>query len=148
MAKNGNIHPTRIFRSPDELELAWQAYKDHLIEEAHKWPKVQYVGKDGERVEDYPRLPLTQQGFEVFCYKNYGCVEQYFKNPNGVYDEFIPVCSHIKKEREENQITGGLLNIYNASITQRLNNLVEKVEDVTPQKPKKIIVKVNRREDS
>lgn len=148
MAKNGNIHPTRIFRSSDELELAWQAYKDHLIEEAHKWPKVQYVGKEGERVEDYPRLPYTFDGFCVFCYKNYGTVHQYFDNPNGVYDEFMGICSHIKQEIRENQITGGLLNTYNASITQRLNNLVEKVEDVTPQKPKKIIVKVNRREDS
>ena len=148
MAKNGNIHPTRIFRSPDELELAWQAYKNHLIEEAHKWPKVQYVGKEGQRVEDYPRLPLTQQGFEVFCYKNYGCVEQYFKNSGGFYDDFIPICSQIIKERQENQITGGMLGVYNPSITQRLNNLVEKVEDVTPQSPKKIIIKVNRREDT
>lgn len=148
MAKNGNIHPTRIFRSPDELELAWQAYKDHLIEEAHKWPKVQYVGKEGERVEDYPRLPYTFDGFCVFCYKNYGTVHQYFDNKEQLYSDFVAICSHIKQEIRENQITGGLLNTYNASITQRLNNLVEKVEDVTPQKPKKIIVKVNRREDS
>lgn len=148
MAKNGNIHPTRIFRSPEELEIAWETYKQHLIEEACKWPKIQYVGKDGVRMEDYPRLPYTQQGFEVFCYKNYGCVEQYFKNQDGLYDDFIPICTHIIKERQENQVTGGLLGVFNASITQRLNNLVEKVEDVTPQTPKKIIIKVNRREDS
>ena len=142
------MHPTRIFKNLEELEQAWKLYKDHLIVEASKWPKVQYVGRDGQRVEDYPRLPLTQQGFEVFCYKNYGCVEQYFKNSGGLYDDFIPICSQIIKERQDNQITGGMLGQYNASITQRLNNLVEKVEDVTPQAPKKIIIKVNRREDT
>ena len=142
------MHPTRIFKSPHELELAWKAYKDHLIEESSKWLKIQYVGKEGQRMTDKMKLPYTMDGFEVFCYNNYGTVEQYFKNKDGYYTDFVPICSHIKKEIRENQITGGMLGIYNPSITQRLNNLVEKVEDVTPQAPKKIIIKVNRREDT
>ena len=141
------MHPTRIFKSPHELELAWKAYKDHLIEESSKWLKIQYVGKEGQRMTDEMKLPYTMYGFEVFCYNNYGTVEQYFKNKDGYYTDFVPICSHIKKEIRENQITGGILGIYNPSITQRLNNLVEKVEDVTPQAPKKLIIKVNRRED-
>ena len=147
MAKNGNIHPTRIFRSPDELEIAWSAYLSHLEQEAIKWPKIQYVGREGQRMEDYPKLPYTFDGFCVFCYKNYGVVQQYFENQGGLYGDFIGICSHIKQEIRECQVTGGLLGVFNASITQRLNNLVEKVEDVTPQAPKKIIIKVNRRED-
>lgn len=140
------MHPTRIFKSPHELELAWKAYKDHLIEEASKWLKIQYVGKEGQRMTDEMKLPYTMDGFEVFCYNNYGTVEQYFKNKDGYYTDFVPICSHIKKEIRENQITGGMLGIYNPSITQRLNNLVEKVEDVTPQAPKKIIIKIQKRE--
>ena len=142
------MHPTRIFKSPHELELAWKAYKDHLIEESSKWLKIQYVGKEGQRMTDEMKLPYTMDGFEVFCYNNYGTVEQYFKNKDGYYTDFVPICSHIKKEIRENQITGGMLGIYNPSITQRLNNLVEKVEDVTPQAPLKLIIKVNRSEDS
>ena len=142
------MHPTRIFKSPHELELAWKAYKDHLIEESSKWLKIQYVGKEGQRMTDKMKLPYTMDGFEVFCYNNYGTVEQYFKNKDGYYTDFVPICSHIKKEIRENQRTGGMLGIYNPSITQRLNNLVEKVEDVTPQAPKKLIIKVNRSEDS
>ena len=141
------MHPTRIFRTPDELEQAWKLYKESL-EKQEEWFKVQYVGKEGERVTDAFKMPYTFDGFEVFCYENYGCVEQYFKNTGGLYNDFVPLCSHIKKEIRSNQITGGLLGVYNPSITQRLNNLVEKVEDVTPQAPKKIIIKVNRREDT
>ena len=125
MAKNGNIHPTRIFKSPDELELAWKAYKDDLEAKANEWLKIQYVGKDGDRRTDPMKLPYTMDGFEVFCYENYGDVENYFRNKDGYYEDFTAICSYIKKEIRANQITGGLLGVYNPSITQRLNGLAE-----------------------
>jgi len=122
------MHPTRIFKSADELEHAWTLYKEDLIVQASEWLKVQYVGKDGCRMTDEMKLPYTMEGFEVFCYKNFGCIEQYFKNQDDYYTEFIPICSHIKKEIRSNQITGGLLGVYNPSITQRLNGLSETVK--------------------
>lgn len=122
------MHPTRIFKSPDELELAWKAYKENLKQEALEWVKVQYVGKDGGRREDEYKLPYTLDGFEVFCYNNFGNVGQYFDNKGGYYDDFVAICSHIRKEIRSNQITGGLLGVYNPSITQRLNGLAEKSE--------------------
>ena len=125
MAKNGNIHPSRIFKSPDELELAWKAYKEDLEAKANDWIKIQYVGKDGDRRTDPMKLPYTMDGFEVFCYENYGDVENYFRNKDGYYDDFTAICSYIKKEIRANQITGGLLGVYNPSITQRLNGLAE-----------------------
>ena len=50
----------------------------------------------------------------------------FFKNQDDYYSDFIPICSRVKKEIRENQITGGLLGFYNPSITQRLNSLVDK----------------------
>lgn len=125
------MHPKRIFKSPQELEFAWEAYKASLEEEALKWTKIQYVGKDGVRMEDPLKLPYIMDGFEVFCYKNYGCVNQYFDNKDNYYDDFVTICSHIKKEIRANQINGGLLGMYNPSITQRLNSLVDKTETTT-----------------
>jgi hypothetical protein len=122
------MHPSRIFKNPDELERAWDVYKENLKTEALEWVKVQYVGKEAQRMEDPFKLPYTMDGFEVFCYKNYGVVEQYFKNQDGYYEDFIPICSHIKKEIRSNQVTGGLLGVFNPSITQRLNNLSENVK--------------------
>jgi len=123
-----NMHPTRIFKSPDELEHAWTLYKESLKVEALEWIKISYVGKEAQRMEDPFKLPYTFEGFSVFCYKNFGNVKQYFNNPDGIYNEFITICSHIKEEIRSNQITGGLLGVYNPSITQRLNSLVEKSE--------------------
>ena len=119
------MHPTRIFKKPEEIEKAFLEYKQSLIAESKKWLKVQYVGKDGSRKTDAQKVPLTLEGFERFCYKNYGYVEQYFKNKDKYYNEFVPICSRIKREIREDQITGGLLGFYNPSITQRLNSLKE-----------------------
>jgi len=143
------MHPTRIFKTPDELEHAWKLYKEDLLVQATDWLKIQYVGKEGQRMTDAMKLPYTMDGFEVFCYNNYGCVEQYFKNKDGYYTEFVPICSHIKKEIRSNQITGGLLGVYNPSITQRLNSLqdttkTELTGDISVQNPSSISVRIIR----
>lgn len=120
------MHPTRIFKSPEELLNAWVMYKCSLDEEAKKWPRIQYVGKDGQRVEDYPKLPLTVDDFEVFCHDNYGCVDQYFKNQDGYYDDFIPLIARIRKECRADQIKGAFLKVYDPRITASLNGLTDK----------------------
>jgi hypothetical protein len=122
------MHPTRIFKTPEELFKAFEEYKTQLELEAGKWLKIQYVGKEGERVTDKYKLPYTLEGFEIFCYNKYGCVNQYFDNKDGLYADFVAICSHIRKQIRDNQILGGMLGIYNPSITQRLNGLTEKTE--------------------
>lgn len=129
MAKNGNIHPTRIFREPEEMEKAWIGYKERLKTESKNWPKIQYVGKDGDRREDYPILPYTLEGFKRFCREtNIGEISEYF-NSREYYINFANICSRIREEIREQQITGGMLGFYNPSITQRLNGLVEKTDN-------------------
>ena len=130
------MNPKRNFETPEDLEKAWENFKKYKIEDAKNWPKVQYVGKEGERVEDYPVLPLTKSGFELWCYKIYGHVSQYFDNKDNYYNDFVGICSHIKEEIRENQIIGGLLGFFNPSITQRLNGLKESQEVEIKQEPR------------
>ena len=125
------MHPTRIFKHPDELLQAWEGYKASLIEEAKKWPRVQYVGKDGERVEDYPKMPLILDGFEVYCYARHGCVHQYLSNKDGLYDEFVPLITRIKQECRADQITGGALKMYDQRIVASLNGLKDYTDNKT-----------------
>jgi hypothetical protein len=129
------MHPTRIFKSADELQKAFNEYKESLKEEAKQWLKIQYVGKDGERVADAQKVPYTLEGFKRYCRQHYGDVHQYFINKDSLYNDFVLICSHIKDEIRENQITGGLLGFYNPSITQRLNNLTDKVETTIVEQP-------------
>lgn len=122
------MHPTRIFKTPEDLENAFNLYKKDLELQSEQWQKVQYVGKEGQRMSDGQKVPMTKEGFERFCYNNFGCVNQYFDNKEGYYNEFVTICSRISSEIRENQIIGGLLGFYNPSITQRLNSLSDKKE--------------------
>jgi hypothetical protein len=145
---NNNIHPTRIFKTDIELLDSWDQYKKYLIDEAKKWPKIQYVGKDGQRVEDYPVLPYSLDGFQVWYYNEYKkYIHQYFENKDGYYDEFVGICSHIRKEIRSQQITGGMLGMFNPSITQRLNNLVEKTDTKTEGIQKITIERISQDKD-
>jgi TPP-dependent pyruvate/acetoin dehydrogenase alpha subunit len=52
-----------------------------------------------------------------------------FLNKDERYEAYITICSRIKEAIREDQIGGGMAGIYNPSITQRLNGLVEKVQN-------------------
>lgn len=131
MAKNGNIHPTRLFHTEDDLIKVWNEYKEDVKKQSQEWLKIQYVGKEGQRMADAQKVPYTYEGFKRFCRENYGEVKQYFDNHEGYYNDFVEVCSRIKEEIRENQIIGGMLGFYNPSITQRLNSLKESTDHTT-----------------
>lgn len=113
-------------------EILWS-----LFEEYKEWAKnnpiriEDYVGKDAARVMREKPRPLTMEGFENFvAYKPDmpTDLDQYFANREGRYEAFVSICSRIRREIRSDQIEGGLAGVYNASITQRLNGLVDKSE--------------------
>jgi hypothetical protein len=119
----------KYIQSPEKMWELFQNYISDLKTKEDEWLKIQYVGKFAERKEDSLKLPLTFEGFKRYCWDvEVGCIEQYFKNQDKLYDEYIPICSRIKNSIRENQIVGGMLNVFNPSITQRLNGLVDKKE--------------------
>jgi hypothetical protein len=90
-----------------------------------------FVGKDGDEVYRLRERPLTIEGFENYCY-NQGVISdlgRYFSNHDNAYENFRTICSRIKKTIRQDQIEGGMAGVYNPSITQRLNSLVEKSEN-------------------
>lgn len=90
-----------------------------------------YVGKDGDRVERTKERPLTMEGFENYCFEIDLCkdLSQYFANREDRYKDFVPICTYVRKMIRDDQISGGMAGIYNPSITQRLNGLVEKTQN-------------------
>jgi hypothetical protein len=115
--------------TPDKLWELFQSYVIDSKEKESEWLKIQYVGKEGERKTDNLKVPLTLEGFKRYCWdENIGCVEQYFKNQDDLYTDFIHICSRIKNSIRENQIIGGMLGVFNPSITQRLNNLSDNTD--------------------
>lgn len=121
-------------------EILWQHFKDYK-EWVEENPRLieDYVGKDADRVMRKKPRALTMEGFEEFVADIPDMpmeLSQYFANREGRYEAFVPICSRIKRSIREDQISGGMAGIYNPSITQRLNGLVEKSETtVTVEQP-------------
>ena len=130
MAKVGR---PRNLNSPEQLYELFIRYKQDV--KANPRIKSVFGGKEFEERAEPLERPLTMEGFEVFCWDEVGQVEQYFKNIEKRYEEFIPICSRIRKEIREDQITGGMVGQYNASIPQRLNNLKEQIEQTNIEQP-------------
>lgn len=116
----------RNLESPEQLSELFDKYKADV--KANPRIKSVFGGKEFEERAEPLERPLTLEGFELFCYDEVGVVEQYFKNTDKRYNEFVPICTRIRKAIRQDQIEGGMVGQYNPSITQRLNGLTEKVE--------------------
>lgn len=130
MAKVGR---PRNLNSPEQLFELFERYKRDV--KANPRIKSVFGGKEFEERAEPLERPLTMEGFELFCWDEVGQVEQYFKNIDKRYEEFIPICSRIRKEIRRDQIEGGMVGQYNPSITQRLNGLKEQVEQTNIEQP-------------
>ena len=119
-------------------EKMWEYFEAYRKEVKSKPIKVQdYVGKDAEMVYREKERPLTIEGFECWCADNdiISDLSQYFANTEQRYTEYQTICSRIRKAVRNDQIEGGMAGIYNPSITQRLNGLVDKQETTIREQP-------------
>jgi hypothetical protein len=116
----------KYIETPEKLLELWDEYKAHVKGN----PRLIYqLDRNGSLVPVPHETPLTQQRFEVYVKQKYGwTIGQYFDNQDKLYNDYIAICSHIRMERQADQIEGGMVGQYNASITQRLNGLTEKQE--------------------
>lgn len=130
MAKRGR---PRNLDNPEQLYELFERYKRDV--KANPRIKSVFGGKEFEERAEPLERPLTLEGFEIFCWDEVGQVEQYFKNVDKRYEEYIPICSRIRKEIRRDQIEGGMVGQYNPSITQRLNGLKEQIEQTNIEQP-------------
>jgi len=112
-----------------------------------------WVGKDAEAVHREKEKPLTFIGFQNYLddQEIITDVTDYFENKQGRYAEFVRICSRIKRNIQDDQIAGGMVGIYNPSITQRLNNLTDGIDLTTKGKeintPQEVKVTIVRNEN-
>ena len=118
-------------RNIETPELMYQLFKEYIVETKSNPFKIKdWVGKDAKEIKREKEKPLTLEGFENYCFDK-GIINDlgdYFSNKNERYSEFATICSRIRKIIRQDQREGGMANIYNSSITQRLNGLVDKQE--------------------
>jgi hypothetical protein len=115
----------------------WELFEQYCAQvKTEAFVVADWVGGQGKEVERKKEKPLTLEGFENYCFRK-GVINDlghYFSNLNDAYVDFLPICARIRKVIRQDQIEGGMAGIYNPSITQRLNNLVDmKALDIKEQ---------------
>lgn len=118
----------KYIETPEKMWELFEAYRKDVKSN----PRIvfEFHGKDGtERAKPLER-PLTMEGFKCYCYDLIGDITAYLVNRDEAYNDYSTICTRIKEEIRRDQIEGGMVGQYNASITQRLNGLKEQTENV------------------
>jgi hypothetical protein len=118
----------KLIETPQKLWDLFESYREYVINNPRTIDKALQSGKV---VKETLRVPLTMEGFELFCIKEGSDSHHYFDNTENRYSEYGTICRTIKKAIRQDQIEGGMVGQYNPSITQRLNNLTEKTDVTT-----------------
>ena|SRR5689334_10061780 len=117
----------KYIKTPEEL---WQLYLDYVQDvKGRPFKKVEYVGKDGERVETPIERPLTAEGFKNYCFEHVGEIQGYWINRDNAYNDYSPIITRIKESIRQEQIEGGMAGMYSHTLTARLNGLVDKTDN-------------------
>lgn len=132
---------TKYIETPEKMWQLFEEYRDYIkgnpiiLVEQKKGTTIIPKGFEGEIPDPIVELPaqrpLTMEGFQNYLDDNdiITDVTDYFENKDGRYSEYVRICKRVKRVIRQDQIEGGMAGIYNPSITQRLNNLVEKVQE-------------------
>ena len=121
------MYKTKYIEKPETIGEYFQAYYKSIKDNPRT--KVDYVGKDGDKVDKPIERPLTISGFFNFCHKEYSVtMEHYWYNIDERYDDYRTIITRVKALIREDQIEGALIGEYNSNLTARLNSLVDKKE--------------------
>jgi hypothetical protein len=132
----------KYIETPEKMWELFVAYREEV--KANPRVKHVFVGKDGASEFERLERPLTFEGFENYVAEINGMpndLGDYFANTDNNYSDYSTICSRIKRVIRQDQIEGGMVNQYNASITQRLNGLVDKQEQTVFQEPRVFEIK-------
>jgi hypothetical protein len=119
----------KYIETPEKMWEYFEAYRAGVKNNPRL--KTVFPGKDAIPQWEPLERPLTLEGFENWC-ADAGIIEDlsnYFANTKGNYSDYSTICSRIRRVIRQDQIEGGMVGQYNASITQRLNSLVDKQEN-------------------
>lgn len=118
----------KYIETPEKLWEYFELYKKDT--KSRPFLVKDWVGKDAHDVYREKERPLTIEGFECWLADQniIDNLSNYFANSDNRYSDYSTICSRVKKAVRQDQIEGGMAGMYNPSITQRLNGLVEKTQ--------------------
>jgi hypothetical protein len=125
-------------------EVLWKLFEEYCEHERNSpMYKVEYVGKDGQKVLTPLQVPITFEGFECYL-ADKGIVQDlgdYSKNDNGRYTDYAPIITRIRKNCFTQNFKGASVGVFNSNLIAKKLGLTEKQEINTQQTITHIIPK-------
>lgn len=126
-AKNGR---DKIFESPKEMLEACYEYFEHQSKQI--WNKIDFKGKEAERVEIPTASPFTLTGLCIYLGVNTKYFTEFEKNCS---KDFSEVITHIRDIIYNQKFEGAAVGAYNANIIARDLGLKDSSDITTGGKP-------------
>jgi hypothetical protein len=118
----------KYIESPDKLWELFEAYKKQ--EQESPMYKVEYVGKDGERVNTPLQVPVTFEGFELYL-ADLNIIQDlgdYSSNKDGRYDEYATIITRIQKNCFVQNYKGAAVGLFNANLIKAKLGIADRKE--------------------
>ena len=135
-----------IFSTPEILESACEEYFK-ATDERNDWDGQNWVGKDGEEVVVKKKVPYSLKGLCVFLGVSSHYFSEFKKSETFKSNkDFLEVYTRVEDIIQTQQIDGSMMGYYNASLTARLNGLVDKTDMTSGGEPLKAQIIVQDKE--
>ena len=135
-----------IFSTPEILESTCDEYFK-ATDERNDWDGQNWVGKDGEEVVVKKKVPYSLKGLCVFLGVSSHYFSEFKKSETFKSNkDFLEVYTRIEDIIQTQQIDGSMMGYYNASLTARLNGLVDKTDMTSGGEPLKAQIIVQDKE--
>jgi len=123
------------YSDPSEM---WEDFVEYAkdVKENPRY-RIEYVGKDGDKVRTPLERPLTIEGFTTFVWnkRNFG-IDDYMRERDERYKPFSRIITRVREEIRMDQLEGGMVGQYNSNLTARINGLTDKKEhEVKTEQP-------------
>lgn len=126
----------KYIETPEKLWELFLAYVEH--EADNPMYKVEYVGKEGQRVNTPLETPITFEGFECYLWDKgiIGDLGDYSKNDGGRYESYAPIITRIRQNCFVHNFKGASVGLFNANIIAKKLGLIEKSQvDMKVEQP-------------
>ena len=126
----------KYIETPEKL---WELFESYVEKErSNPMYKVEYVGKDGDRVDTPLQVPITFEGFECYL-ADEGIIQdlgKYSANTDNAYTEFVTIITRIRNNCFVQNFKGASVGLFNANIIAKKLGLIEKTQmDLKTEQP-------------
>ncbi len=127
----------KAFETPEKLWGVACEYFEYC--DNNPWIKIDFRGKDSDRVEIPTQTPYLWSGLDAYCFEKGYCVslKDYrtgSRNPDykkGAYAAYSEVITRIEQIMSCQKREGALVGAFNSNLTARLEELADKTDNKT-----------------